>query len=59
MNQADPTLALQSIGDQLVSTTLSALRTGVGYEVRTEVVGEKGSVMIGLGVGLMRKTAPG
>jgi myo-inositol 2-dehydrogenase/D-chiro-inositol 1-dehydrogenase len=38
---------------------LSALRTAVGYEVRTEVVGEKGSVMIGLGVGLMRKTAPG
>ena len=54
MNQADPTLALQSIGDQLVRTTLSALRTGVGYEVRTEVVGEKGSGMIGLDVGLMR-----
>jgi len=27
--------------------------------VRTEVVGEKGSGMIGLDVGLMRKTAPG
>jgi myo-inositol 2-dehydrogenase/D-chiro-inositol 1-dehydrogenase len=33
--------------------------TGVAYEVRTEVVGEKGSVMIGLDVGLLRKTAPG
>jgi myo-inositol 2-dehydrogenase/D-chiro-inositol 1-dehydrogenase len=33
--------------------------TGVGYEVRTELVGEKGSAMIGLDVGLVRKTSPG
>ncbi|ANW65888.1 inositol 2-dehydrogenase [Mycobacterium sp. djl-10] len=33
--------------------------TGVGYEVRTEVVGELGSAMIGLDVGLVRKAAPG
>lgn len=33
--------------------------TGVGYEVRTELVGEKGSAMIGLNVGLVRKCAPG
>jgi myo-inositol 2-dehydrogenase/D-chiro-inositol 1-dehydrogenase len=33
--------------------------TGVAYEVRTEVVGEKGSAMIGLDIGLLRKTAPG
>src|SRR6478752_909223 len=33
--------------------------TGVAYEVRTEVVGEKGSAMIGLDVGLLRKRAPG
>jgi myo-inositol 2-dehydrogenase/D-chiro-inositol 1-dehydrogenase len=33
--------------------------TGVAYEVRTEVVGEKGSAMIGLDVGLVRKGAPG
>jgi myo-inositol 2-dehydrogenase / D-chiro-inositol 1-dehydrogenase len=33
--------------------------TGVAYEVRTEVVGELGSAMIGLGVGLVRKSAPG
>jgi myo-inositol 2-dehydrogenase/D-chiro-inositol 1-dehydrogenase len=33
--------------------------TGVAYEVRTEVVGEKGSAMIGLDVGLLRKSAPG
>lgn len=33
--------------------------TGVAYEVRTEVVGELGSAMIGLDVGLVRKTAPG
>lgn len=33
--------------------------TGVAYEVRTEVVAEKGSAMIGLDVGLLAKTAPG
>ena len=33
--------------------------TGVAYEVRTEVVGEKGSAMIGLDMGLVRKAAPG
>lgn len=33
--------------------------TGVAYEVRTEVVGELGSAMIGLDVGLIRKSAPG
>jgi myo-inositol 2-dehydrogenase/D-chiro-inositol 1-dehydrogenase len=33
--------------------------TGVAYEVRTELVAEKGSAMIGLDVGLVRKGAPG
>lgn len=33
--------------------------TGVAYEVRTEVVGELGSAMIGLDVGLVRKSTPG
>jgi myo-inositol 2-dehydrogenase / D-chiro-inositol 1-dehydrogenase len=33
--------------------------TGVAYEVRTEVVGERGSALIGLDVGLIRKAAPG
>jgi myo-inositol 2-dehydrogenase/D-chiro-inositol 1-dehydrogenase len=33
--------------------------TGVAYEVRTEVIGERGSAMIGLDVGLIRKSAPG
>ncbi|MDZ4266182.1 MAG: Gfo/Idh/MocA family oxidoreductase [Mycobacterium sp.] len=33
--------------------------TGVAYEVRTEVVAEKGSAMIGLDVGLVRKSSPG
>lgn len=32
--------------------------TGVAYEVRTEVVGELGSAMIGLDIGLIRKSAP-
>lgn len=33
--------------------------TGVGYEVRTEVVGERGSAIIGLDVGMIRKSAAG
>ncbi|MCV7424156.1 Gfo/Idh/MocA family oxidoreductase [Mycobacterium yunnanensis] len=33
--------------------------TGVAYEVRTEVIGDNGSAMIGLDVGLLRKSAPG
>jgi myo-inositol 2-dehydrogenase/D-chiro-inositol 1-dehydrogenase len=33
--------------------------TGVAYEVRTEIVGEHGSAMIGLDVGMVRKSAPG
>ncbi|MGA9873788.1 MAG: Gfo/Idh/MocA family oxidoreductase [Rhodococcus sp. (in: high G+C Gram-positive bacteria)] len=33
--------------------------TGIAYEVRTEVVAERGSAMIGLDVGLVRKSAPG
>ncbi|MCX5044805.1 Gfo/Idh/MocA family oxidoreductase [Aldersonia sp. NBC_00410] len=33
--------------------------TGVGYEVRTEVVGERGSAMIGLDVGLVRRSTTG
>jgi myo-inositol 2-dehydrogenase / D-chiro-inositol 1-dehydrogenase len=33
--------------------------TGVAYEVRTEVVGERGSATIGLDVGLIRKASPG
>ncbi|MCT7660471.1 Gfo/Idh/MocA family protein [Mycobacterium deserti] len=33
--------------------------TGVAYEVRTEVVGERGSAMIGLDVGLVRRSFPG
>jgi myo-inositol 2-dehydrogenase/D-chiro-inositol 1-dehydrogenase len=33
--------------------------TGVAYEVRTEVVGELGSAMIGLDVGLVRKSGRG
>ena len=33
--------------------------TGVAYEVRTEVVAERGSAMIGLDVGLVRKSTPG
>ena len=33
--------------------------TGIAYEVRTEVVAERGSAMIGLDVGLIRKSSQG
>ena len=35
------------------------MTTGVAYEVRTEVVAELGSAMIGLDVNMVRKTAAG
>lgn len=35
------------------------VNTGIGYEVRTEAVFERGSIQIGLGVSAVRKSAPG
>ncbi|MGV0743800.1 Gfo/Idh/MocA family protein [Mycolicibacterium sp. XJ870] len=56
---ADPQIAiLRTASGRHVDVELF-VHTGVGYEVRTEVVGEKGSAMIGLDVGLVRKNAPG
>ena len=56
-----PTPRSPSCAPRPVATSTSNLfvTTGVAYEVRTEVVGEKGSAMIGLDVGLVRKSAPG
>jgi len=55
----DPQIAiLRSVSGRHVDVELF-VTTGVAYEVRTEVVGELGSAMIGLDVGLIRKTAPG
>ncbi|MBX7431804.1 Gfo/Idh/MocA family oxidoreductase [Mycobacterium sp. Y57] len=56
---ADPQIAiLRTAGGRHVDVELF-VTTGVAYEVRTEVVGELGSAMIGLDVGLVRKSAPG
>lgn len=55
----DPQIAiLRTVSGKHVDVELF-VTTGVAYEVRTEVVGEKGSAMIGLGVGLIRKSTPG
>jgi len=56
---ADPQIAiLRTASGKHVDVELF-VTTGVAYEVRTEVVAEKGSAMIGLDVGMVRKTAPG
>lgn len=55
----DPQIAiLRTVSGRHVDVELF-VTTGVAYEVRTEVVGEKGSAMIGLDVGMIRKSAPG
>ncbi|AQT79438.1 inositol 2-dehydrogenase [Mycolicibacterium litorale] len=55
----DPQIAImRTVSGRHVDVELF-VTTGVAYEVRTEVVGERGSAMIGLDVGLVRKSAPG
>lgn len=56
---ADPQIAiLRTASGKHVDVELF-VTTGVAYEVRTEVVGELGSAMIGLDVNLIRRSAPG
>ena len=56
---ADPQIAiLRTASGKHVDVELF-VTTGVAYEVRTEVVAEKGSAMIGLDVGLVRKRGDG
>jgi myo-inositol 2-dehydrogenase / D-chiro-inositol 1-dehydrogenase len=55
----DPQLALfETASGRLVDVEVF-VTTGVAYEVRTEVVAERGSAMIGLDVGLVRKSTSG
>ncbi|MDZ4232997.1 MAG: Gfo/Idh/MocA family oxidoreductase [Dietzia sp.] len=55
----DPQIAiLRTVSGKHVDVELF-VTTGVAYEVRTEVVGELGSALIGLDVGLIRKSSPG
>ena len=54
--QSDPLLVLfETTGGRMVDVECF-VSTGVGYEVRTEVVGEDGSAMIGLDLGLVRQS---
>ncbi|WP_101947569.1 Gfo/Idh/MocA family protein [Mycobacterium sp. 3519A] len=55
----DPQIAIfRTVSGRHVDVELF-VTTGVGYEVRTEVVGERGSATIGLDVGLVRKSSQG
>ncbi|WP_319437472.1 Gfo/Idh/MocA family oxidoreductase [Mycobacterium sp. RTGN5] len=56
---ADPQIAIMRTASGKHVDVELFVTTGVAYEVRTELVAEKGSAMIGLDVGLVRKAAPG
>jgi myo-inositol 2-dehydrogenase/D-chiro-inositol 1-dehydrogenase len=56
---ADPQIAIMRTASGRHVDVELFVTTGVAYEVRTEVVAEKGSAMIGLDVGLVRRNAPG
>jgi myo-inositol 2-dehydrogenase / D-chiro-inositol 1-dehydrogenase len=55
----DPMLVIFETGSGVVATDEIFVRTGVGYEVRTEVVGERGSALIGLDQNLQVKSPDG
>jgi myo-inositol 2-dehydrogenase/D-chiro-inositol 1-dehydrogenase len=54
--QSDPLLVLFEMASGRIVDVECFVSTGVAYEVRTEVVGEDGSAMIGLDQGLVRQT---
>ena len=56
---ADPQIAIMRTASGKHVDVELFVTTGIAYEVRTEVVAERGSAMIGLDVGLVRKTSPG
>ncbi|SBS79500.1 Inositol 2-dehydrogenase 1 [uncultured Mycobacterium sp.] len=56
---ADPQIAIMRTATGKHVDVELFVTTGVAYEVRTEVVAERGSAMIGLDVGLIRKSSPG
>jgi myo-inositol 2-dehydrogenase/D-chiro-inositol 1-dehydrogenase len=53
--QSDPLLVLFEMTSGRIVDVECFVSTGVAYEVRTEVVAEDGSAMIGLDVGLVRQ----
>jgi myo-inositol 2-dehydrogenase / D-chiro-inositol 1-dehydrogenase len=56
---ADPMLVVFKTESGRLVTDEVFVRSGVGYEVRTEVVGEQGSATIGLDQNLLLKTSDG
>jgi myo-inositol 2-dehydrogenase / D-chiro-inositol 1-dehydrogenase len=56
---SDPMLVVFETESGRLITDEIFVRTGVAYEVRTEVVGERGSAIIGLGQNLQLKTSDG
>ncbi|MCU1607584.1 MAG: Inositol 2-dehydrogenase [Modestobacter sp.] len=54
--QSDPLLVLFEMASGRIVDVECFVTTGVAYEVRTEVVAEDGSAMIGLDLGLVRQT---
>ena len=55
----DPLLTIfQTASGRLVDVELF-IRTGIAYEVRTELIAEHGTALIGLDVGLIQKSSPG
>jgi myo-inositol 2-dehydrogenase/D-chiro-inositol 1-dehydrogenase len=54
--QSDPLLVLFEMTSGRIVDVECFVSTGVAYEVRTEVVAEDGSAMIGLDAGLVRQT---
>ncbi|MBA3529274.1 MAG: Gfo/Idh/MocA family oxidoreductase, partial [Propionibacteriaceae bacterium] len=56
---SDPMLVIFETESGRIVTDEIFVRTGVGYEVRTEVVGENGSATIGLDQNLVVKTTDG
>jgi myo-inositol 2-dehydrogenase/D-chiro-inositol 1-dehydrogenase len=55
----DPMLVIFETESRAIVTDEIFVRTGVAYEVRTEVVGEKGSAFIGLDQNLQMKSTDG
>ncbi|WP_176818958.1 Gfo/Idh/MocA family protein [Quadrisphaera sp. DSM 44207] len=56
---ADPMVVLFETGSGRLVDVELFVTTGVAYEVRTEVVGERGTAMIGLDTGVVRSSGDG
>ncbi len=53
----DPQVAIFEMAGGGVATTEVFVNSGVGYEVRCEAVGELGNATVGLGAGVLRRSA--